>query len=118
MMKVLIVDDNAEMRRLLCSLVNRLAEAVYECEDGAQAVETYAAQHLTAADWVLMDIEMPHLNGLQATRELKHRWPDARVCIVTGYSQPEWREAARAAGASGYVLKEQLHTVRHILQTT
>jgi two-component system chemotaxis response regulator CheY len=117
-MKVLIVEDNAEMRRLLRLLIGRLADTVYECADGAEALETYAAEHLTASDWVLMDIEMPRLNGLQATRELKHRWPDARVCIVTGHSQPEWREAAQAAGASGYILKEQLHTVRRILQTT
>jgi CheY-like chemotaxis protein len=101
-MKVLIVDDNAEMRRLLRGLVARLAEAVYECEDGA--------------DWVLMDIEMPRVDGLEATRQLKSLWPDARVCIVTGYDLPEWREAAQAAGATGYVLKEELHTVRRVLR--
>jgi CheY-like chemotaxis protein len=78
-MKVLIVDDNAEMRRLLRGFVARLAEAVYECEDGAEAVEAYAAEHLTAADWVLMDIEMPRVDGLEATRQLKRHWPDARV---------------------------------------
>lgn len=115
-MRVLIVEDNAGMRRLLRSLVSRLAEAVYECEDGAQAIETYATEHLTATDWVLMDIEMPRLDGFQATRQLKSHWPDARICIVTGCDLPEWREAAAAAGASGYVLKEHLHTVRRILQ--
>ena len=116
MMKVLIVDDNAEMRRLLRGFVTRLAEAVYECEDGAEAVAAYAAEHLTAADWVLMDIEMPRVDGLEATRQLKRHWPDARVCIVTSYDSPEWREAAGAAGASGYVLKEELHTVRGLLR--
>jgi CheY-like chemotaxis protein len=116
MMKILIVDDNAEMRRLLRSLVARLAEAVYECEDGAEAVAAYAAEHLTAADWVLMDIEMPRVDGLEATRQLKRQWPDARICLVTGHDLPEWREAAQAAGASGYVLKEELHTVRGLLR--
>lgn len=116
-MKVLIVDDNTEMRRLLRSFVTRLAEAVYECEDGAQAVDAYAAEHLTAADWVLMDIEMSRLDGLEATRQLKSVWPDARVCIVTGYDLPEWREAAVAAGASGYVLKENLIELRQRLQS-
>jgi CheY-like chemotaxis protein len=115
MMKVLIVDDNAGMRRLLRGYVMRLAEAVYECEDGAQAVDAYAAEHLTAADWVLMDIEMPRVDGLEATRQLKSIWPDARVCIVTGYDLPEWRDAAAAAGASGYVLKEELHAVRRLM---
>lgn len=115
-MKILIVDDNPEMRRLLRSLVARLAEAVCECEDGAQVVEAYAAERLTAADWVLIDIEMPRVDGLEATRQLKSLWPDARVCIVTGYDLPEWREAAAAAGACGYVLKEEMHTVRGLLR--
>ncbi len=117
MMKVLIVDDNAEMRRLLRSLVARLAENVYECEDGAQAVDAYAAQHLTANDWVLMDIEMPRVDGLEATRQLKSVWPDARVCIVTGYDRPELREAAQTAGAYDFIAKENLHTVRRLLQS-
>lgn len=116
MMKVLIVDDNAEMRRLLRSLVTRQVEAVYECEDGAQAVDAYATEHLTAADWVLMDIEMPRVDGLEATRQLKSIWPDARVCIVTGYDRPELREAAKTAGASDFIAKENLHIVRRLLQ--
>ena len=115
-MKVLIVEDNVEMRHLVRLMVGRLAETIYECADGEEALLTYAAQHLTAADWVLMDIEMPRLDGITTTRELKHRWPDARVCIVTGYSHPQWREAARAAGADGYVLKENLPTLRGLLK--
>jgi len=116
-MKVLIVDDNAEMRRLLRSFVTRLAEAVYECEDGAEAVAAYAAEHLTAADWVLMDIEMPRVDGIEATRQLKSHWPDARVCIVTGYDEAELRQAAQEAGACSYVLKENLPELRQRLQS-
>lgn len=51
MMTVLIVDDNAEMRRLLKSIVRPLAEAAYECGDGAEALAAYAAHR---PDWVLM----------------------------------------------------------------
>lgn len=116
MMKVLIVDDNAEMRRLLRSLVIRQVEAVYECGDGAEVVETYAAEHLTSADWVLMDIEMPRVDGLEATRQLKSVWPDARVCIVTCHDRPELREAAQTAGACDFIAKENLHIVRRLLQ--
>lgn len=114
-MKVLIVEDNAEMRRLLRSLVSRWVEAIYECADGAQALSAYTDAQMGGADWVLMDIEMPQVDGLQATRQLKAARPDARVCIVTSYDRPELRRAA-AAGASEYVLKEQLHTVRGLLQ--
>jgi two-component system chemotaxis response regulator CheY len=116
-MKVLIVDDNVEMRRLLRTLVARLVEAVYECEDGAEVVEAYAARQLTADDWVLMDIEMPRVNGLEATRQLKNIWPDARVCIVTGDDRPQLRKAAQTAGASDFIAKENLCAVRRLLQS-
>jgi two-component system response regulator DesR len=116
-MKVLIVEDNPEMRRLLRGLVARLAEAVYECADGDEALDCYVGRQLGGGDWVLMDIEMPRMDGLAATRQLLAAHPDARVCIVTSYDQPEFRAEAQAAGASGFVVKEKLHEVRRLLQS-
>lgn len=116
-MKVLIVEDNPEMRRLLRAVVARLAEAVYECADGDEALACYTERQFGGDDWVLMDIEMPRMDGLAATRQLKAACPDARVCIVTSYDQPKFRAEAQAAGASGYVVKERLHEVRRLLQS-
>lgn len=114
-MKLLIVEDNPQMRRLLKSVVADLAEEVTECGDGDEAVAAYLAQQFGHADWVLMDLQMPHVGGLEATRRLIAADPAARVIIVTQYDDAHWREAAQAAGAGGYVLKEHLLAVHRLL---
>lgn len=114
-MKLLIVEDNLAMRRMIRRLVADLADEISECGDGAEAVALYPALQ---PDWVLMDIEMQHLNGLAATRQIKADFPAARIVIVTNYNDATLREAAAQAGASGYVLKENLPEVRQLLQTT
>ncbi|MBI1763871.1 MAG: response regulator [Acidobacteria bacterium] len=114
-MKLLIVEDNPAIRALLRRIAGPLAEAVYECADGAAALAAYQQYQLSAADWVLMDIQMPNVNGIEATRQLKAAQPEAHVCIVTQYDTAEWREAARAAGAAGFVEKENLLALWQIL---
>ena len=111
-MKLLIVEDNEAMRRLLRSLVQDLAEAVYECGDGADAFSAYAVCH---PDWVLMDIKLPKTDGITATSQITTAWPEAKVMIVTEYDDAKLREAARQAGAQEYVLKENLMEVRRVL---
>jgi CheY-like chemotaxis protein len=111
-MRLLIVEDNFQMRRLIRSVVADLAESVSECGDGSEALEAYAAQR---PDWVLMDIEMKTLDGISATRLLKSEFPAARIVILTEYDQADWRDEARRAGAVDYVLKENLFDVRRIL---
>jgi NarL family two-component system response regulator LiaR len=114
MLKLMIVDDNPDMRRLIRSIVSDLADYIVECADGTQALHSYAAHK---PDWVLMDIEMKPLDGISATREIKTAFPDAQIMIVTEYDDPDWREEARHAGACAYVLKENLADVRRTLQT-
>ena len=113
-MRLLIVEDNYQMRRLIKSIVGDLADLAFECGDGAEALEAYRAHE---PDWVLMDIEMKTLDGISATRQIKAAFPDARVVIVTEYDNDDWRIEARDAGACGYVLKENLLEVRRILQS-
>jgi CheY-like chemotaxis protein len=112
-MRLLIVEDNYQMRRLIRSFVGDLVEAVFECGDGSEALEAYRAYQ---PDWVLMDIEMKKLDGISATRQIKADFPDARIIIVTEYDQPDWRDEAKRAGACDYVLKESLVQLRGILQ--
>jgi CheY-like chemotaxis protein len=112
MMTVLIVEDNAEMRRLLKSFVGPLAETAYECGDGAEAEARYAELQ---PDWVLMDIEMPRVDGIAATRRIKAAFPAARILIVTNYGDVALRATALAAGACGYVSKENLPELRRLL---
>jgi len=89
-----------------------VAEPIAECDSGSEVCASYAAHH---PDWVLMDIELPGQDGIAATRQLLAAQPAARVVIVTSYDDAELRRAAQAAGASGYVLKENLWEVRQLL---
>ena len=112
-MRLLIVEDNAEMRRVIRRMISGIATEIVECEDGGEALATYVSTH---PDWVLMDIEMGGVDGITATRQITEAFPDGRVIIVTNHDDETLREAARAAGARGYVLKENLLDLRRLLQ--
>jgi len=113
--KVLIVEDNLSMRRMIRRIVARVAGTISECDDGAAACSLYAEER---PDWVLMDIDLGQVNGITATRSIKAEYPDARVVIVTNYDDEQLREAAKVAGACGYVLKENLFSLLRILTET
>jgi DNA-binding NarL/FixJ family response regulator len=112
-MKLLIVDDNAGVRRVIRSLVASLSGEICECADGTGVLDLY---NLERPDFVLMDIQMEGMDGITATRKIKATDPTARVIIVTDYHQPDLREAAGEAGACGYVLKENLLELVHLLE--
>ena len=113
-MKVLIVEDNLSMRRMIRRMVAGVADEISECDDGAAACSLYGELR---PDWVLMDIELGQVNGITATRRIKADYPEARVVIVTNYDDKQLRETARIAGAWEYVLKEDLFDLRRILTT-
>lgn len=115
-MRVLIVEDHPPMRQLIRAVITDLADSVTECADGAEAVAAYTAEQFNSEDRVLMDLEMPGVNGLEATRRLRTAFPEARIIIVTQYGDAHLRAAATAAGACGYVLKENLLELRQWLQ--
>jgi len=106
---ILVVEDNAAMRALIRSLVEELASVVHECGRGDDAVDLYAR---IRPDCVVMDIRLPGLDGLAATRAIRRLDPGARVVIVTEFGDEQYRRAAEAAGARGFVLKEDLLTLR------
>ena len=116
-MKLLIVEDNPRMRRMIRDLVADLAEAIAECGDGEEAVASYAAHRFDSDDRVRMDLQMPGIGGLEVTRRIRAAFPDAMIIIVTQYDDPYWRDAAIWAGACGFVLKENLLELRQLLQT-
>ena len=106
--KVLLADDHDPFRQTLRRLLeaNPEVEVVGEAENGRLAVEQ--ADRL-APDVVVMDIAMPEVNGLAATRLIRQRFAHVRVVVLTVHDSEEYVSAALDSGASAYVLKEEMH---------
>jgi len=102
--RVLIADDHTLFRESLRSLLKAAEdiEVVGEAEDGIEAI--YKATQLHP-DIVLMDIAMPNINGLQATRRMKSDNPSVKVLILTMYETEQYVSEMLRCGASGYILK-------------
>lgn len=103
-LRILIVDDHELVRRGLRSiLVTRPEwEICGEAADGSNAIEK--ARELKP-DIVLLDITMPHVNGLDAARIIRRDVPRAKVIILSQYDESEMRSRAFEAGAQGYISK-------------
>lgn len=104
-MTVLIVEDNAGIRRLLRRTLADTTSAIWECSDGSDALAAYEEHR---PDVVLMDVRMPHVDGLTATMQIRGYDPSARIIVVTDYEDQDLRTAALKAGAREYVLKHEI----------
>jgi DNA-binding NarL/FixJ family response regulator len=100
--KILLADVHPAIRIALQNLLNGLGEVVATVVDGQALVE--AAERLKP-DIIFMDISMPKLNGLEATRALRRSVPQSKVIILTAYQEPVYVNLAFDAGACGYLLK-------------
>ena len=102
--RVLIVDDHAILRDGIRSLLERQdgITVVAEASNGREALDRVAEFR---PDIVLMDVAMPVMDGLEATRRLKETHPEVRVLILTQHDSQEYVAPLLQAGASGYVLK-------------
>lgn len=104
LLRVLIADDHPTFRdglRMMLDASDEI-EVVGEASDGAQAVELAA---LSEFDVVLMDLQMPELNGIEATRRIVGTSPGAKVIVLTMFEDDDSVFAAMRAGARGYLLK-------------
>ena len=102
--RILVADDHTLIRRGIVSLLNAQPdmEVVAEAGDGQEAIQKVSQ---TPPDIVIMDIGMPGLNGLDATKLIKGQSPSVQVLILTIHDREDYLFQALRAGASGYILK-------------
>jgi len=105
MVRVLICDDQTVVREGLAAILSTddEIEVVGLARNGEEALALAAEER---PDVVLMDLNMPVMNGVQATQRLRHRHPTLRVLILTTYADDAWVIDAIRAGAAGYLLKD------------
>lgn len=105
-MRVLLVDDHAIFRQGLRALLETKdsnVEVIGEAEDGLEALALTAKK---APDLVVMDIYMPKLSGLQATKQIRERFPKTKVIILSSYADKVYVKEALKFGALGFVIKD------------
>ncbi len=117
--RLLIADDHALVRSGLRSMVEKEpdVEVVGEAHNGREAVELCRS---LAPNLVLMDVRMPEMDGMEATRAIKHERPEIGILMVTMHESQDYMLEAIRAGAAGYILKdasrdELITAVRHAL---
>jgi DNA-binding NarL/FixJ family response regulator len=103
--KVIIADDQRLMREGLATLLalSDDIEIVAQAGDGAEAIELAKVQR---PDVILMDIQMPHVNGVEATRTIRSILPNTQIIILTTFDDDEYLMSGLRAGACGYLLKD------------
>ena len=112
--RILVVDDHPVVRQGVAGLVGGHPDmrVVGEASNGREAIQQFRAHH---PDVVLMDLQMPEMNGLDALMAIRDEAPDARIIVLTTYAGDAQVLRAIKAGARGYLLKSALH--RELLET-
>ncbi len=104
-MKILLCDDQAVIRDGLEMLLNleQDFQVVGSAQEGSEAMELAEQKQ---PDLILMDLKMPGVNGIEATRRIRAKFPEMKILVLTTYDEDEWVFDAIRAGASGYLLKD------------
>ncbi len=105
MIRLLLADDQALIRGALAALLDLEADLTVVGEAGSGEAAVALAEELSP-DVVLMDVEMPGMDGIAATTLIRHTQPSVQVLMVTTFGRPGFLRRALAAGASGFVVKD------------
>ncbi len=103
-LRVILVDDHAVIREGLVSLIDAQSDmqVIAQAGDGREGIEQ---ARLLRPDVVVMDVSMPEMNGIEATRIIKRELAETRILALTAYDNPVYMRQLAEAGATGYVLK-------------
>lgn len=107
MARILVADDSELVRRCVCELLRSAPDlqVVGEAADGQEAIARAAEMQ---PDVVLLDVQMPNLNGIGAVKEILEAAPNARIIFLTQYASRHFGPEARRMGAHGYVTKAHM----------
>jgi len=111
-MKLLLVDDNDRLRGMMKSLYSPHFDEVIECDDGEAAVLAFNGNN---PDWVVMDIKMKEMDGIEAATRIIAANPGARIIIVSQFNDESTIDAVKNAGAFEFVSKENLYKVIEVI---
>lgn len=116
--RVLVVDDHPLLREGIAALISNHSDIqlAAEAKDGVEAIECYRRLR---PDVVLMDLQMPRMNGIESIQAIRSEYPEARIAVLTTYSGDARTLIAIKSGAQGYILKnglrkELVEAIRHL----
>ena len=113
---VLVIDDEATVRIVTVRALKAFGFEALEAEDGAAGVEAFKANRESVVA-VLLDMTMPRMNGEDTFMEIKRLDPDARIILMSGYSEQDATERFGGSGLSGFIQKPyELATLRSTLE--
>ena len=104
-MKLLIIDDNKPIRQMIKDILENKFEHIYEHHDGLGAEEKYTE---CMPDFVVIDIKMKNVDGIQATKNIIKKYPQSRIIVISQYSDEETINESYSAGAIKFISKENL----------
>ena len=119
---IALVDDDPIVRSALGTYLSTASgmEIVHRCSDGQEALDAITSRPV---DVVITDVRMPRMDGIETTTELRRRFPDIRILVITSFDEDEAVRGALAAGANGFLLKDTspqglVDAVRSVVQGT
>jgi two-component system chemotaxis response regulator CheY len=104
--RVLVVDDEPDLRKSLRLILTKAGYDVVEAEDGERAIEIIkSADNAHAIDTIICDIYMPNMNGLEAIAHFRSHFPSIPVIVLTGQTDGQWADSLFKQGVSDYLVK-------------
>lgn len=102
MFTILVVEDDQNIRKLMCAVLKQHGFEAYEAKDGVQALDVMEKQHI---DLVVLDLMMPNMDGYELTRQIRLSWRDFPILMVTAKQEPDDKRKGFLAGTDDYMTK-------------